>query len=330
MKVLVTGPDGVLGSNLVRELISRGHDVTAFTEAGKPSPTLENLPIKMVSGNLLDRTTINEITKGIDIVVHCAALTTVFPARSAIVNKVNVDGTQYIVDACLENKVQRLIFVGSANSFGPGKIAELGNETKPFIGAKYKLDYIESKFKAKNLVLDAVKNRGLDAIVVCPTFMIGPYDSKPSSGAMILGVYNKKIPGYTLGGKNYVAVKDVAVAIANGITTGKKGECYILGNDNLTYKAAFEKMAAVVGVTAPKRRLPTRLVITLGWLTSKFATWFRYYPAFTYEMARISTEDHYYSSQKAQDDLALPHTPLDVALKESFDWFEKNGYLKKK
>ena len=289
-EVLVTGPDGVLGSNLLRELLKKGYSVTAMSEDGKKSPTIDDLPIKKIGGNLLNPTDLIEATKGIDVVIHCAASTSMFPARSEIVNKVNIEGTQNVIHACQNNQVKRLIYVGTANSFGSGNSVNPGTENNPYNAYSYGLDYMDSKYKAQELVLEKVKNEGLDAVVVNPTFMIGPYDSRPSSGEMILSIYKKKVPGYTLGGKNFVAVKDVAVAITNAIKKGKSGECYILANENLTYKEAFDKIAATIGVQSPKFKLPSIAVKTIGKLSSILATTFKLKPNITYELSVLSSE----------------------------------------
>jgi len=330
MNVLVTGPDGVLGSNLLRELLLKGYSVTALVENGKKSPTIDNLPITRIGGNLLNEDDIISATKGMDIVIHCAASTNMFPGRSAVVNNVNIGGTENIIKGCQVNNVKRLIYCGTANSFASGTLDNLGTEKNEYKAWHYKLDYMDSKYKAQLLVLKAVKEKGLDAVVINPTFMIGPYDSRPSSGTMILSVFNGKVPGYTLGGKNFIAVKDVAVAITNAITKGKKGECYILGNENLTYKAAFEKIAKVVGVKGPQRKVPTTIVKLMGRMMSFFATIFKFYPDLTKELAVLSTEIHFYSPQKAREELGLPETPIETAIEECFDWFRENGYLDKK
>ena len=128
MKVLVTGPDGLLGSNLIRELLSRGYSVTAMTENDKKLPTIDDLPIQRIIGNLLNPEEIINATVGIDTIIHCAASTSMFPARSEIINKVNIGGTQNIVDACKKNKVKGLIYVGTANSFSSGNLHNLGTE----------------------------------------------------------------------------------------------------------------------------------------------------------------------------------------------------------
>lgn len=330
MEVLVTGPDGVLGSNVVRELLARSYNVSVLLLEGSKSPTLNDLPITKFYGNILNSNDLDAAFKGKDVVIHCAASTSVFPPRDPLVNRVNVDGTKNIIQACLAHNIKRLIYVGTANSFGNGNsLSNLGNEENPYTAAKYGLDYMDSKRKAQELVLEAVEQNGLPALIVNPTFMIGPYDSRPSSGAMILAVYNGKVPGYTNGGKNYVAVKDAAVATVNAIERGKIGSCYILGNENLPFKEAFGLIAETIGVKAPTRKLPDVFVKAYGSVNSTLAKLFKFSPAVTRELALISCENHYYSAEKARQELGLPQTPIKEAVKDCFEWFKANGYIKK-
>ena len=328
MNILVTGPDGVLGSNLVRELLSREYNVSVLLLEGSKSPTLEGLPITKHYGNILDQASLDKCFEGKDVVIHAAASTSVYPARDAFVNKVNIDGSKNIAEACLKHGIKRLVYVGTANSFEfSQKIDNPGVEDTPYASIKYGLDYMDSKRRAQEIILDYVTEKGLPALIVNPTFMIGPYDSKPSSGAMILALYNGKVPGFTNGGKNYVAVKDAATAIANAVTMGRIGECYILGNENLSFEDAFKRMANVIGVKPPKFKLANGVVIFYGSVNSFLAKLFKFTPAITKELATISTEKHYYSPEKARKELKLPQTNIDIAIKECFDWFKENGYL---
>src|SRR5688500_13355050 len=128
MKILITVPDGLLGSNLLRELIRRNYSVTAMTQSGHRAPTIKDLPVSFVTCDVLDADGVKNALKGMDVVIHCAANTSMFPARDEIVNKVNIDGTRNIIDACLGNNVKRLIVVGTANSFGPGCLDQPGTE----------------------------------------------------------------------------------------------------------------------------------------------------------------------------------------------------------
>lgn len=328
MKILVTGATGVLGGNLVRELLQRNYEVSVFLLEGESETTLESLPIHRFYGNILIPESLNEAFKANDVVIHCAASTSVFPPKDDLVNKINIEGSRNVCEACLQHDIKRLIAIGSANSFGNGiSIDNPGTEESPFTGGKYGLDYIDSKRIERELVFDYVEKRGLPALVVNPTFMIGPYDSKPSSGRMIIALYKGKVPGYTGGGKNYIAVKDVAVAIANAITMGKIGEAYILGNENLTFKDAFAKFAKVLNVKPPRLHLTNFMTITYGNLSSISGRLFNFTPSVTKELARISTEKHYYSSEKAQKELKLPQTPIEIAVKDCFEWFKENEYL---
>jgi len=330
MKILVTGPDGVLGSNLIRELLNRNHIVSALLLENTQSPTLDALNITMYYGNILNPADLDLCFKGQDVVIHCAAATNIYPARNEYLFKVNVGGTQNIIDAALKHSISRLIYVGTANSFGYGESLEhLGKEDNPYKSSKYGLDYMDSKRKAQELVLESVKNHQLPALIVNPTFMIGAYDSKPSSGQMILALHRGRVPGYTKGGKNYVAVKDAATAIANATAMGRIGECYILGNENLTYKEAFEKICSTIGVKPPTRKLTSNMVITYGMLNSFFAKIFRFQPSVTKELAIISCDKHYYSAEKAKKELQLPQTPIETAVKECYNWFITNGYINK-
>lgn len=328
-KVIVTGADGVLGSNLVRELLARDYNVSVLLLEGTTSKTLDGLSIQKYFGNILNLEDLNNAFIDKDIVIHCAASTSVYPARDSFVNKVNIEGTKNVISAVKSNKIERLVYVGTANSFGNGTSLDApGDENNDYTAHVYGLDYMDSKRKAQEILLECVRNEGIPAIVVNPTFMIGPFDSKPSSGAMVLAIYNGKVPGYTNGGKNYIAVKDAAIAVANAITMGKIGECYILGNENLSYKDAFEKIANAVGGKAPKRKMSDVIVKAYGRINSFLARVFKFKPSVTKELAIISCDRHYYSAEKARQELGLPSTPMETAFKECFEWFKQNGYLK--
>lgn len=330
MKVLVTGADGVLGSNLVRVLLDRNYEVTALIEKGKDPITLNNLAVKRIEGNILNSSDVDLAMHGQEVLIHCAASTSLWPARSSIVNEVNVQGTENMIQAALRVGIKRMIYVGTANSFGFGTIKDPGKEGDLYKSGKYGLDYMDSKKLAQEKVIHAVKHKGLPAIIVNPTFMIGPFDSKPSSGAMILALIQNKIPCYTNGGKNYINVADVAVGIANAIDLGRVGECYILGNENLSFKAMFEKISTVVNCSAPKRKLPSVIVKLYGKMNALFARILNFQPSITPQLARISCEEHYYSAQKAVRELKLPQTPLEKGIKDCYDWFRANGYINKK
>lgn len=324
-KVFLTGADGLLGNNITRQLLKNGYQVKALFEKGKLAPTYDELPqVEQVFGSILDADEMVHLMSDCNYVIHAAANTTINPARSKMIVKVNVDGTANIIRAAIKNKITRLVFVGTANSFSPGSKAFPGDETNSYSGNQYQTDYMDSKYDAYLLVKKAFNNHLINGITVHPTFMIGPYDTRPSSGAMILAIYNKKVPGYTKGGRNYIYVKDVATAIVNGLTMGKSGESYILGNENLNYKEGFNMIAHAIGVKSPSIYFPPFITLIYGKIGDFIFRLFGKLPSVSYPMAQISCDDHYYSAEKAIRELQLPQTAVASIISEAFEWLKKN------
>jgi dihydroflavonol-4-reductase len=301
--------------------------VTAMIQPGKESPTLDTMKVVRVECDLLNRDSLIEVSRGMDYIIHVAAHTSVWPSKSEIYHKINVVGTQNVIHAALQNRVKRMIYVGSASSFGFGTKKNPGTEDTPFKSAKYGLDYIDSKREAQIQVLKAVKEKGLPALVVNPTFMFGPYDSKPSSGAMIIAVARGKMPGFSAGGKNWAAVKDIAVGICNALIQGSIGECYIMSGSNLTYKEAMTIIADTIRVKPPSLTFPNWLTHFTGRISSVISGITGKPPKLSYAMAMVACDGHYFSSEKAIRELNLPQTNLKEAVAEAHSWFIGHNYL---
>lgn len=328
-KVFVTGPDGLLGSNIVRELLTRNYQVKAMVFGNNIPLTLSDLPIEIVSGDITKKEELIDLTKDCDYIINVAANTNVWPSHHASYFITNVDGAQNVLDAAIANGVKRLVHVGSASAFGFGSIESPGDESTPFKSGKYNLDYINSKKQGQELIQDAARQNKVNAVIVCPTFMIGPYDSKPSSGEVILAIANAKLPGIAAGGKNWVYVKDVADATCNALTMGRSGEAYILGGENLSYKKATERIAVALGQQKfPKSAYPNFLIKMAGAGATAMARITNKKPKLSYKMACIACDGHYFSSKKAIQELDLKQTPIEQGVLEAKKWFNDHNYLK--
>lgn len=327
MRVLVTGADGFLGSNLVRELIARRHRVRAMIQTGRDHSTIADQPVDIAVADLLDAESVFQAVSGCDAVIHTAASTSIWPRRSQFVRRINVDGTRAVLEAARRARVKRLIHVGTANSFAPGSKERPGDETGPYTGGRYGLDYIDSKYTAHCLVMEAAARGEVPAIEVNPTFMFGPYDRGPGSGKIILRVCRDEVPGASRGGKNCVAVKDVAVAMANALEMGRIGESYILGNANLTYQELFNTIAGEVGAAVPQREFPDWIVTLTGVAMSIGGLVRRIEPRVSRAMARISCSSFFYTGAKAVRELQMPQSPVAEGIREAYEWFLHNGYI---
>jgi len=320
--VLLTGANGFLGNHIARQLLEKQHTVRALLRPDNPTPTLDNLPVERISGDLQDRSAVVRAADGCQYIIHAAALASVNPARNKAVWNTNLTGTENVLRAARLTNVERLVYVGTANVFGFGTKEQPGNETSPYMGKRYGLDYMDSKYAASQRVLQS----GVPAVLVHPTFMVGPFDHKPTSGALLLGLYKGQVAGIPAGGKNYVHVADVAAATVNALNYGRTGEQYILGNQNLSYAEAFGIMAEVMNCPVPSFSVPKRLAWVVGQLcalqyrlTGRAA---RLNPA----MVAVANDGHYFNVQKAIDELQLPQTPICNAIRDAFDWFRANGY----
>jgi dihydroflavonol-4-reductase len=324
MRILVTGADGLLGSNLVRVLLDRGHEVRALVQKGRQTITLDGLEIDRVEGDILVPESLKKAAEGVEGIFHVAAHTGIWPSRQEIINRVNIEGTQNMLDLAQRIGVKKMVYVGTANTFSFGSKEHPGVEDTPYKGDRYGLDYMDSKYKAHQLVINAFKN-GLDVTIVNPTFMLGAYDSAPSSGAMVLAVYQQKVPGFAPGGRNYICVKDAAVGIANALEMGKAGESYIIGNRNMSYREAFTMMANTLGVKAPRVAFPKWVIMIYGAFGSFLAKLSGKAPTVSLPMAKISCDTHYFSAEKAVRELKLPQSPIEEGIRECLEWMKDNN-----
>lgn len=327
-KAFVTGADGFLGSHLVHTLLDKSFNVRAYIQKDSTSSTLEGLPIEIVKGDLLDEgQALQNAIRGCDYVFHCAAITDRW-ANANLTWKVNYNGTKKVLDACLMENVKRLIYVGSASSFGFGSLDEPGDETTPLSPTYLGVPYMESKKRALNFVQKYVDKYGLDAVIIAPTFMIGPLDWMSSSGKLIRQFIKRKTSFLPPGGMNFTYVLDVVDTMIAALDRGIKGECYIAGGHNLTYKDFFSKVARIAGITPPRRVLPDTLFLVIGAFGSIWGILTRKKIAFNYWTAKHSLYGKYYSSKKAVEKLGMRQTDTETAIRKSINSLKASGYFK--
>ncbi len=327
--ILLTGATGFLGFNIIKELLNTEYKIKGFVENGKDTNILDHLDVEIIYGDIQNLDDVQNALNDCNIVIHTAAITDIWPKRSSLVWNVNYTGTKNLIIAAKKAGIEKFIHIGSASSFGFGTKNNPGNETISYNGNKYKLDYWNSKKKAQDLILNEVQKNNFPAIIVNPTFMFGSYSTNnKSSNDMILALYNNKIPGYTNGGRNFIHVKDVAIGIINAITKGRIGECYIMGNENLSFKEIFLKIANQTNTKPPRYKLPDCIVKMIGFSQSVISRILKEKPSISYTMAKISCDEHYFSSKKAIEELNLPQTPIEYAITDALNWFKESNIIK--
>jgi dihydroflavonol-4-reductase len=327
MKVLVTGANGFLGVNLVRELVQSGILVKAFVRHSANLKGLYDIPCQICRGDITSYDDVQKALQDCDAIVHAASTTSVLPLNFEIFERINVDSTKIIVQAALRQSNKRLVHVSTAAAFGPGPKEKPGTEQSPFALKEFRSGYVDSKVMAQEHVIKSVATHGLNAVVINPTFMIGPYDIKPSSGKIILQGLSSGIQWCPKGGKNFVHVSDVARAIARSLHSPEIGECYLITGENLSYKEFFSKLNSVAGRTRIQVVVPRRVFRFAGSVIDMWNKITGEKIPFTKSNASILTLDSYYSGEKAVRALGIEPSSVDDAIRDALQWFKKENYI---
>lgn len=327
MRVLVTGADGLLGSNLVRELLEQGYEVRALIQPGRNVPTLAGLEVERREGDLLDEDALAGAAAGCEAVFHCAAVTNQWAAPE-LIWKVNHQGTKNVLAAMTAAGAGKLVFVGSASSVQFGTLSRPGDESGSFPPVYRGVAYMESKHAAMKLVKDFARQEGRFAVCILPTFMLGPFDAGPSSGELLRQFIKRRMKFTSPGGRNFSHARDVAKAMVSALQRGKNGGHYIAGGHNLTYLDFFSRVAEAAGINPPRHVLPEAALLALGAAGSLSEKLTGKRPLLNYKMARLAVCGTYYSSEKAKAELGLHPAPVEQAIADSLQSLRQYGHLK--
>jgi dihydroflavonol-4-reductase len=258
MQVVVTGASGHVGSVLVRALLSDGHSVTALFNSDRRS--LAGLSLEARAVNIEDGSAVSSAIAGAEVVFHAAARVSLLATEDAATTRVNVEGTRNVVAACLEHGVRRLVHFSTIHA-----LDERGELLRPGEG----LSYERSKVEAERLVLDEVQ-RGLDAVVVSPCAVIGPFDFKPSYIGQVLQLQDRGLLLATVaGGQSWVDVRDVAKAAIAAAERGKTGSRYVISGHWRNIRELAEIASQAAGMRAPLFTLPKALLTRVAPLAER-------------------------------------------------------------
>lgn len=239
---LVTGAAGFLGSHVCSQLLDRKERVRALVLPNDSSIKYIPKEVKICLGDLCDRNSLEQfftVPNGMEtIVIHCASMVTVNPDYNQKLIDINVGGTKNIIETCLAHKeCKKLVYVGSTGAIPELPKGEKIKEVKQFEPKKVVGCYSVSKARATQAVLDAVNNNGLNACVVHPSGILGPNDYAISETTRsIIQIIKGEMPMGIKGSFNLCDVRDLAYGCIMAAEKGRNGQCYILGNKEVTLK----------------------------------------------------------------------------------------------
>jgi len=336
MKCFVTGASGFVGSNLVHELLARGHRVKALLRPGAEERGLLGQKFERVTGELLDRRLLEQAMADCQWCFHAAASYHLWLRNYAPMYQVNVEGTRTVLEAAGKAGCHKIIYTSTVGCIGlPQEVAgKLVPSTEADLVTPDQLtcDYKRSKFQAEAVAAELCRKQGLPIVIVNPSAPVGPGDGKPTpTGQIIVDFLNRRLPAYLDTGLNWVHVRDVAIGHILAAEKGRIGERYILGNQagNWTMQQTLAALEKITGLPATKRKLPYWFALRFAELSEYIAFVTGKAPQATLAGVRMARHKMWYDPGKAVRELGLPQTPPEQAFADAVGWFRANGYVKK-
>ena len=336
MKCFVTGASGFIGSNLVHELMARGHRVKALLRPGADERGLLGLKFERATGDLSDPRWLEREMEGYDWCFHVAASYHLWMRNYKPMYATNVDGTRHVLEAAGRAGCSKIIYTSTVGCIGlpkpvNGKFTPT-DETDIISADQLTCEYKRSKFQAEAVAAKLFRKEGLPIVIVNPSAPIGPGDVKPTpTGQIIVDFLNRKLPAYLETGLNWVHIRDVVIGHILAAEKGRLGERYILGNadGNWTMQWTMATLEEISELPAPKVKIPHWVAFRAAEINEMIAFVTGKPPRVPMAGVRMSEHKMWFNPGKAIRELGLPQTPPKQAFADAVQLFRANGYVKK-
>jgi dihydroflavonol-4-reductase len=318
--ILVTGATGHLGNVLVRELISRGEKVRVLILPGESLKPLQGMLIEVIVGDILDREAVSKAMKGISTVFHLAGVIAIRPGMETIMHRVNVEGARNVAEIALESGVDRLIHVSSVHAFRREPHGTVINEETPLALDSPLGSYDRTKAEGTRAVLDIVE-KGLNAVIVCPSGIIGSHDYADSEmGKTLLSFIRNKMSILFEGAFDFVDVRDVVKGLILARDKGISGEIYILSGSQITIEKLHQLTVSASGKNRPSLKVPVKLALFAVSIIQRLFHWLKIKSSYTVYSLQTLIDNSLFSSEKAMHNLGYRSRPLAEAVSDFLAW----------
>ncbi len=319
--VLITGITGLVGSFVAKYLLEKGHPVAGLKRPHSDLSLLEGYTqqITWFEGDILDVLGLAQAVAQATHVVHAAGMVSFAPKDEALLNKINIEGTANVVNACLEASVQKLCFVSSIAALGrktptahlPGQPIII-DEKSTWENDELNSHYAKTKYLAEMEVWRGIAE-GLSAVVVNPSIILGEGDWHKTSTQLFKYGYDEPF-FYPMGSINYVDVQDLCTCIERLLWLPVQGERFVINGGNISYQKFFGLMAEYFGKKPPQKPLKPWLM-QIAWRAEALRSWLTgSTPLLTKETARSATHHFTYRNEKIQKTIGITFTPIEDTL----------------
>jgi len=317
---LVTGATGHIGNVLVRKLLERGEQVRALILPGECRKPISGLNVEAFEGDILDLDAVFQSMRGVKGIFHLAGVISIMPGANPFVHKVNVEGTKNILSTAAKNGIKKLVYTSSIHAIQRVKDGVI-NERVPYDMNNPYGAYDRSKAEATLEVLNAAHS-GLEAVVACPTGVIGPFDFRGSiMGTVIHDAAASKPTLYVDGAYDFVDVRDVADGLIAAAENGKRGESYILSGHKITVRYLLETVREITGKNFFQMKIPFNIARFAALFTPMYYQLAKATPRFTPYSLEVLQSNSNISHAKATKELDYSPRSLYESIKDTVKWF---------
>jgi nucleoside-diphosphate-sugar epimerase len=312
--ILITGGSGLLGLELISQLLSRGEKLIALYH-NKPIP-INHPMLQHFHGSILDIPNLEKAMEGVEKIYHCAALVSFDPVDDEKLFKINVEGTANVVNVALAAGVRKILHVSSVAALGRLRKGETINEKMQWSPATSNSRYGETKYLGEMEVWRGVAE-GLEGVVINPVIILGPGNWHEGSTKIFKSVYDE-IPWYSEGVTGFVDVRDVCEAMIMLMESTVTSERFILSAENRDYRSVFNLIAKHFN-KRPPTKVVTPAMASIVWRVEKIKSLFtRSKPFITKETATTALAKSFFDNSKLL--LAFPafkYKPLEQTISET-------------
>jgi dihydroflavonol-4-reductase len=321
----VTGATGFLGLNLVDRLVRDGWDVTALHRASSDLTYLQRFAPGLAVGDVVEADSVlAAMPKDVDAVFHLAASTNFWAVNNSEQTRINVAGTRNVVRAALERGAKRFVYTSSIAAYAPQSGTVLREDT-PSRAADHWINYFRTKWLAEQEVRAGIE-KGLDAVILNPGNILGPYELHNWSKLFVL-VKAGKLPGVFPGAAGWCHVKSVVDAQVAAAQRGRKGENYLLGSVHASYLELTKLVVELTGGKAPSKATPEALLRAIARLTYWGSLITRKEPDITPEVVDLGVLDFACDCSKAENELGYREVSLEEMAQDTYNWMVSEGKL---
>ncbi len=292
--ILVTGANGLVGSHLITKLLQQGKQVRALYRNTHLPITSNN--IEWFKADILDVVGLDEAMQGITQVYHCAAIVSFDPKGKDLLHKTNVEGTANVVNACINNAIEKLLFVSSVASLGRANAEATITELSKWIESSNNSAYAKSKYLAEMEVWRGI-GEGLQAVIVNPSIILGNGDWTKGSAAIFKSAYDE-FAWYTTGINGFVDVQDVVSAMVQLMDSSIVAERFIVSAENSSYQQLFTQIAIAFKKQPPHKKVTSFLAAIVWRLEALKAMFTNSKPLLTKETAHTAQTKINYDNSK--------------------------------